>query len=211
MLLLIATTFITMKLVVLVASYAHGKPTLSPLRWLAFTIAWPGMRPAVWRRQSSQPLDVAQHVAWGLACVALGVILIYCAILLSRAYENRWAVTAIFLVGCSFVLHFGLFRLVVAGWRMLGVDCRPMFRAPFLATSLREFWGNRWNHGFTEMLQETVYRPLQRSVGRPRAGLASFAASGLLHEVAISLPVGGGEAREPRPWSSDSKLWCPCG
>ena len=37
-----------------------------------------------------------------------------------------------------------------------------------------------------------MQRPLAQRVGRSRALLASFLASGLLHELAISLPVNAG-------------------
>ena len=55
-----------------------------------------------------------------------------------------------------------------------------------------EFWGRRWNLAFSEMIQGTLYRPLARRYGRRVASLAGFLFSGLLHEVAISLPVGAG-------------------
>lgn len=37
-----------------------------------------------------------------------------------------------------------------------------------------------------------IYRPLEPRVGRPAAMAAAFLVSGLLHEIAISLPVNGG-------------------
>lgn len=192
MLFLISITFVTMKLVVLVASYARGSKPLTPWLWLLFALAWPGMRPDVLRKRTAEPPKLGGHLAWGLGCTGLGIVLMQAAILLSSHWESRWGPTALLLTGCSLVLHFGCFRIVVAGWRALRFDCRPVFRAPILATSLGEFWGKRWNVGFTEMLQEAVYRPLLRTSGRTQARLASFAVSGLLHEIAISLPVGGG-------------------
>ena len=45
---------------------------------------------------------------------------------------------------------------------------------------------------FSEMTAIAVYRPLAASVGRGPALLAGFALSGLLHEMAISVPVRAG-------------------
>jgi alginate O-acetyltransferase complex protein AlgI len=42
------------------------------------------------------------------------------------------------------------------------------------------------------MLSVTVHRPLARRFGRAAGVAASFVASGLLHELAISVPAGGG-------------------
>jgi alginate O-acetyltransferase complex protein AlgI len=42
------------------------------------------------------------------------------------------------------------------------------------------------------MTAMAVHRPLQRRLGRGPALLGSFLVSGLLHEVAISLPVRAG-------------------
>ncbi|MEM7166819.1 MAG: membrane bound O-acyl transferase family-domain-containing protein [Planctomycetota bacterium] len=192
MLLLVTVTFIAMKLVVLVADSARSGSSVGPLRWVAFAVAWPGMRPVTLNKQAGTIRDAGQHAAWGLGNVVFGMALVEGALLLNESGASRWATTPQLLAGCSFVLHFGVFRLVVALWRALGFDRRPLFRAPILARSLREFWGSRWNLAFSEMLQETVYRPLQGRWGRSQARFASFGVSGLLHEVAISVPVGGG-------------------
>jgi alginate O-acetyltransferase complex protein AlgI len=42
------------------------------------------------------------------------------------------------------------------------------------------------------MTAAAVYRPLTRSAGKPAATVVAFAFSGLLHEMAISLPVRAG-------------------
>ena len=96
------------------------------------------------------------------------------------------------LPGVSLVLHFGLFNVLAGLWRLAGVDCRPLFRAPLRATSLGEFWGRRWNLGFSEMTAVAVYRPLLGVLGKGGATVAAFLFSGLLHELAISLPVKAG-------------------
>jgi alginate O-acetyltransferase complex protein AlgI len=67
-----------------------------------------------------------------------------------------------------------------------------LFRRPLRSTSLREFWGRRWNLAFSEMTALGVYRPLTGPLGRGGATVVAFLASGLLHEIAISLPVMAG-------------------
>src|SRR5262249_57909948 len=96
------------------------------------------------------------------------------------------------LPGVSLVLHFGIINVLAGLWRQAGVDCRPLFRAPLLATNLGEFWGRRWNLGFSEMTAVGVYRPLLGPLGKSGATVAAFLFSGLLHELAISLPVKAG-------------------
>ena len=55
-----------------------------------------------------------------------------------------------------------------------------------------DFWSRRWNLAFSEMTALGVYRPLSGNIGRKAATVAAFLASGLLHELAISLPVLAG-------------------
>jgi len=65
-------------------------------------------------------------------------------------------------------------------------------RAPLAARSLGEFWSRRWNLAFSEMTALGIYRPLSGTLGRKAATVAAFLASGLLHELAISVPVLAG-------------------
>ena len=57
------------------------------------------------------------------------------------------------------------------------------FRHPLWhSRTFREAWGARWNDAVQRLLQRTVYVPLRRTWSRPAAVVATFAASGLLHE-----------------------------
>ena len=96
------------------------------------------------------------------------------------------------LVGVSFMLHFGICNVLAGAWRKCGVRTDSVFKAPLLSESLAEFWGKRWNLAFSEMTSIGVYRPLQAKIGRPAALIAAFLVSGLLHEMAITLPVKSG-------------------
>lgn len=193
MLALIALTLYALKAVVTVESRAAGMTPLGPLAWLAFAAAWFGMRPRVFAERSTGPLPGAWSLLRnGLVCPLLGGLLIAAARLTWSASGSRVAATLPLLVGLSLCLHFGLFNLTAAVWRTAGVDARPLFRAPLRSTSLREFWGKRWNLAFSEMTSLAVFRPLRPRLGPSVAVTLAFLFSGLLHEVAISLPVRAG-------------------
>jgi len=108
-----------------------------------------------------------------------------------------WLATALLLPGLSLVIHFGVFNMLTGFWRCFGVRCSLLFRAPLLSQSLAEFWGRRWNLAFSEMTALAVFRPLKQLPGPASrvtalATISGFLFSGLLHELAISVPVGAG-------------------
>lgn len=62
------------------------------------------------------------------------------------------------------------------------IELPDLMDRPERSSSLREFWGNRWNCVVQQSLHYYVYQPLkQRGCGKPACALATFAASGLLH------------------------------
>jgi Membrane bound O-acyl transferase family len=107
------------------------------------------------------------------------------------AIGSTWAIPLL-MVGLSLLLHFGVSTLITAALRAHGFPVRVLFDAPLRTRSPAEFWAWRWNRGFAEMTSLAVYRPLVRRLGARGAYLAAFIMSGLLHEVAISLPVRAG-------------------
>lgn len=77
----------------------------------------------------------------------------------------------------------------------IGVQLEPQFDEPYLATSLQDFWGKRWNLMVSNILRPTVYNP-SRSFFEQMAGktiwrkysalpavLVAFLVSGLMHEL----------------------------
>jgi alginate O-acetyltransferase complex protein AlgI len=190
MLAIIGALLYAMKGVVAVEAVAQGSPALPAGRWVGFAALWPGMRPGPFARAGVGPRPGAAHlVAGGLARGAAGLALIAFARLAWREAGSRWLATALLLPGLSLVIHFGAFDVLAGAWRRAGVDCTPLFRAPLRSTSLREFWGRRWNLAFSEMTALAVYQPLVGRFGRRSALAASFLGSGVLHELAISVPV----------------------
>src|SRR5262249_34593600 len=95
-------------------------------------------------------------------------------------------------IALSLILHFGLFPIATAAWRAAGFDMDDVFRKPWRSKSLAEFWARRGDGGFSEMVAPPGGPPVGERL-RPTAAIAaSFLASGLLHELAISVPAGGG-------------------
>lgn len=74
---------------------------------------------------------------------------------------------------------------------LLGMELEPPSDEPYLAASLGEFWGRRWNLTVNGILREAVFRPVRAAaaavVGRETAAVigvvASFVVSGLMHEL----------------------------
>ena len=96
------------------------------------------------------------------------------------------------MVGIILLLHFGLFHLLALVWQRAGVSVKPLMRAPLLTTSLGEFWGARWNTGFHTLAHKFVFHSARRRAGQIAGVLTVFLASGLIHELVITLPAHGG-------------------
>ena len=186
MLVLVAALFAAMKLLVLAVARSQGTPRLTRSAWLLFVLAWPGMDPASFVRRAAGRRD--GHLARrGLRNAGAGIAVVLAACLFPRAW-----LAPVLMLGASLAVHFGLFTLLCAWHRRAGRAVHLPFDAPHRARSLGEFWARRWNRGFAEMTALVVQRPLAARIGRRSALLLSFLVSGVLHEVAISLPVRAG-------------------
>jgi alginate O-acetyltransferase complex protein AlgI len=124
-----------------------------------------------------------------IARILLGTFLLFA---LARHASNPILAGWIGMVGMILILHFGLFALLNVAWRALRVDVRPIMDAPLRSTSVAEFWGRRWNGAFNDLAFGLVFRPIARRAGVIAGTLSAFAVSGLVHELVISLPAGGG-------------------
>jgi Membrane bound O-acyl transferase family len=193
MLAIIGALLYGMKAVVSVEVQAHGAQPLSISRWLGFAVLWPGMRPGPFSRRANSPLPGFELLfLGGFARILTGLGLVIAARLAWVLTSSRLLATPPLLFGISLIVHFGVFDVATAAWRRLGMDCQQLFRGPLRSTNLREFWGRRWNLAFSEMTAIAIYQPLVRVAGRGPALAASFLGSGLLHELAISVPVRAG-------------------
>ena len=96
------------------------------------------------------------------------------------------------LLGLVMVLHFGVFHVLALVWRSLGVNAQPIMNHPLRSRSLSEFWGRRWNDGFHTIAHGFVYKPVRERSNALAGGVVAFLFSGLIHELVISVPAGGG-------------------
>ncbi len=192
MIAIILALLYAMKSVVTVESRADLPRQLRPIEWAAFAAGWLGMRPRVFLTFGGPPRDGARRLVWyGIQRLVFGVALVALARFLWPTGSIVVA-TVLACIGLSLFLHFGLFNIVAGVWRALGADTGPLFREPLRSRSLSEFWGRRWNLAFSEMTAIAVYRPLGNVIGRRAALVVAFLSSGLLHELAISVPVRAG-------------------
>ncbi|MEO1857927.1 MAG: MBOAT family protein [Rubritalea sp.] len=154
-------------------------------RWLCFGLLWFGMEPKAWvgKRRS---LQWKPDVLWGEACCLTGGILVF----LMSNYEVTELLPLFIAMSVGF--HFGILRLLTAFWRMQGFPVRALFRNPFLSRGFGDFWGKRWNLAYSQMMARAVKRPIQKKHGAKVATFSVFVISGLLHELAITVPVQAG-------------------
>jgi Membrane bound O-acyl transferase family len=96
------------------------------------------------------------------------------------------------MLGMILFFHFGAFDLISCTWRSAGIGAEPIMRQPLRSQSLGEFWGRRWNLGFRKLSHSLVFRPLQKHLGVVPATLGAFLASGLIHDLVISVPAQAG-------------------
>lgn len=161
-------------------------------RHAAYLLLWPGLDAAAFlnvRRRIASP--TFSECCFAAIKLAIGVVLLWGVV---RLVPSRLDLLQgwIGMAGCVFVLHFGLMHLLSCLWRTLGIDAKPLMHWPIAATSLADFWSRRWNTAFRDLTYHYVFVPL-RSVVSPAWALAiGFLASGIVHDLVISLPARGG-------------------
>jgi alginate O-acetyltransferase complex protein AlgI len=190
---LISFALLAMKVVVVIEEQARGLKPLAFGRWLGFSAGWIGMQPRLFASAAAGPLPGAGALMRrGFLHAVSGAVLVVLERFAWTEFQSRLLASLLLLPGLSLMLHFGLCNLLAGAWRLGAVPCDALFRAPLRSQNLGAFWSKRWNLAFSEMTTIAVYRPLVTRIGRGPALLAGFALSGLLHELAISVPVRAG-------------------
>lgn len=172
----------------------HACDVVAPWKQcVAFMAAWPGMNAnaflagheTVREGKSLRPLVTAA------GCLVAGAVLFWC---LARRLPEDWSTTRAWLgmVGLVLMLHFGALGLIAVAWQRAGVEAKPLMNAPLLSTSVADFWGRRWNTAFRDLSTQLLFRPLARRWGIGVASWAVFLFSGVVHDLVISVPAGGG-------------------
>ncbi|HEX7792740.1 MAG TPA: MBOAT family protein [Vicinamibacterales bacterium] len=161
-------------------------------RHAAYLFAWPGMDATAFM-QANTTASCCRVAEWLRALFNLiaGILLLF---VVARTLPSEHVYVAAWsgMVGLILMLHFGAFHLLSCFWRRLDLPARPLMNRPLASKSLSEFWGRRWNTAFRDLAHRFVFRPLTSRLG-PRVGLVGgFLVSGLVHDLVISVPAGGG-------------------
>ncbi len=166
------------------AEWAVGK-RLTMRRYVVFAVLWFGMNPGDFVRRVSG-LGWKRDLLVGVLLTITGTGLAW------WVWWSGWRQVVLMFVPLSIAFHFGILRMLKAFLRLAGFPVRTLFGNVLATNGMADFWGRRWNAGYTQMMQRLVGRPVGSRWG-PAAGLlAVFLVSGLLHECAITLPVQTG-------------------
>jgi hypothetical protein len=127
----------------------------------------------------------------GIGLVETAAIAALLAVVVSLyRYEERingYVLLALYSVHVYLALELVLAASAAAARALLGLDLEPQFDRPYLSSSLRDFWGRRWNLSVSALLRQCVFLPVRARLGAAAAGvLAAFAVSGLMHEAMFS-------------------------
>ncbi|HEX5791294.1 MAG TPA: MBOAT family protein [Luteolibacter sp.] len=167
------------------AEWAAGSLPLSWGCYLVFACLWFGMDPGTFRVRKAG-LAWKGDLAVGGALLLLGLAGA-CGVALMG-----WCQVFIMFLPLSLAFHFGVLRMLKAALRCAGFPVRTLFPNLLLAHGFADFWSQRWNVGYSQMMQRVVGRPIGARCGRMGGLLAVFLISGLLHELAITVPVRAG-------------------
>lgn len=167
----------------------------APRNWgpnAAYLLLWPGMESQQFFSSTTQKRQIpAREWLAASAKTLSGIALIWIAArMISRGHPMLGGWTG--MIGLVLVLHFGAFHLLALAWQRAGIPVKPIMHGPLASRSLSEFWGKRWNLGFRKLSHSWVFRPLQQRFGVTVATLGAFFASGLLHDLVISVPARAG-------------------
>lgn len=199
MIAIISILIMSMKIITWHSYQQRNKIQYGIKEWTYFSLLWFGMHPFLFlKKHNPFPKKGRRMILFGLSRIILGLVFIYFSwwLLGSDLLNNQWLemiiCTFVLLAGLSLLLHFGILSIYAGVWRKLSYKAYYLFNKPIKSSSLKEFWGKRWNKGFSEMIAISIYKPLKSKVSNRFAFFVAFMFSGLLHELAISVPVNKG-------------------
>jgi hypothetical protein len=163
-------------------------------RQIAYLVLWPGLDADAFLKSHADlivPKPTWHEWLNGTIKLLLGLVILFW--IASRLpSEHPYLVGWTGMIGLVLILHFGLFHLLSCLWRSVGILANPLMEAPFAAVSVSEFWSKRWNTAFRDLTHRFLFRPAAQRFA-PRVALClGFVFSGLIHDLVISLPAGGG-------------------
>jgi hypothetical protein len=167
------------------AEWAGSQQRLPLPRYAVFSFLWFGMDPGSFQTRRKD-LEWKGDVALGLLLMALGTLGAWCV------WAMEWRQILIMFIPMSIGFHFGALRVLKGALRAAGFPVRTLFPNVLEARGIGDFWSKRWNVGYSQMMQRLVGRPVQKAFGESAGVMAVFVGSGVLHELAIILPVRPG-------------------
>lgn len=168
-----------MKALVYAEWSTHQRLTIT--RYLIFALLWFGMDPDSFVKRRA-------HLGWKRD-LSVGVILMIIGTVIAwLVWKLEWRQVFLMFLPMSIGFHFGALRVLKAIHRCWGFPVRTLFPNPLATTGIMDFWSKRWNVGYSQMMQRVVGRPLAARFGANIGTLAIFIFSGVLHEIAITLP-----------------------
>lgn len=154
-------------------------------RYAIFSFLWFGMDPGTFRFKNP-------NLSWKNDIV-IGSILTFNGLVGSWLVANLgWNHIVIMFIPLSIGFHFGILRMLKGTLRYFGFPVRTLFPNPLETLGIGDFWSRRWNVGYSQMMQRLVGRPIEAIAGKSAGVMAVFICSGILHEIAITLPVMSG-------------------
>ena len=158
---------------------------------LLYSYLWPGIDPSPFSVRTASDDSKMKWFAQGFPTMCFGIA---CVLFLSLGFEalSGAEVGIGGILAILLIVHFGFSDILSSLLNLLGFSVPRLFDRPLMSRSLNDFWTHRWNRPFVEM-NRLLFRPtLQRFLGPKAVVFGLFFVSGLLHELAISFPVGGG-------------------
>ncbi|XBI08446.1 probable long-chain-alcohol O-fatty-acyltransferase 1 [Aegilops tauschii subsp. strangulata] len=175
----------TFKLLLLAAGRGPLDPSLS-LPHFVFSASLPVKfrQPAPAKSKDQDPASASARGHGPAKILVAGAVIPF----IIYAYQfkdamRRWQLVLLYTVHIylSLELLLGSVRALIHG--VLGMEMEPQVDRPYLASSLRDFWGRRWNLMVPAILRPSVHGPVRARFGDAAGVMASFLVSGLMHEV----------------------------
>lgn len=134
------------------------------------------------------PKSSASRPGLGLVESASMAALLAAIVSLYRYEErmNGYVLLTLYSVHVYLALELVLAAAAAASRALMGLELEPQFDRPYLSSSLRDFWGRRWNLSVPALLRQCVFRPVRARLGAAAGVLAAFVVSGLMHEAMFS-------------------------
>lgn len=162
-----------------------GAQKLTLTRYGVFALFWFGMDPGSFQTKR-MGLSWKGDVRTGLLLMLVGTLGAW------LVWAMEWRQILIMFLPMSLGFHFGALRVLKGGLRAAGFPVRTLFPNVMETRGIGDFWSRRWNVGYSQMMQRLVGRPVEALAGANAGMMAIFVASGILHELAITLPVRSG-------------------